>query len=327
MKRLTMLSSALLLACGAGHALAQADKGYPQRPVRIVVPWAAGGNADVLTRVMARRLSDVWGQQVVVDNRGGANGMIGSELVVRSKPDGYTLLVDGVQTHAINPYVFSKMTYDTQRDLVPITLLGGVLHILVTHPSLPVGNTKDLIRLAKARPREIAYASFGPGTLSHLAGELFQQITGTAMLHVPYKGGGPALVALLAGEVSLYYPGISIALPHVRTGRLKALGIASRRRSDDLPGLPTLAEQLKAPQFDITTTFAIMVPAGTPRAVVDQLHVTITQALDSLEVRKQFASIGATSMPPLSPDETLSLLRSESERWGKVIRAAKIRSN
>lgn len=327
MKRLAMLGSALLLACGTGHALAQADKGYPQKPVRIVVPWAAGGNADVLTRIMAQKLSDLWGQQVVVDNRGGANGMIGSELVVRSKPDGYTLLVDGVQTHAINPYVFPKMAYDTQRDLVPVTLLGGVLHILVAHTSLPVSGAKDLVRLAKARPREIAYASFGTGTLSHLAGELFQQITETSMLHIPYKGGGPALVALLAGEVSLYFPGIAIALPHIKSGRLKALGIASGVRSDDLPDLPTLAEQLKAPQFDITTSFMIMVPAGTPRAIVDRLHAAITQVLASSEMRRQFASIGATSLPALSPDETLALLRSESERWGRVVRAANIRSS
>lgn len=323
MDRNATMTLVLLMACAA-NAVAQS---YPQRPVRIVVPWAAGGNADVLTRVMAQKLSESWGQQVVVDNRGGANGMIGSEQVVRSKPDGYTLLVDGVQTHAINPYVFSKVTYDTQRDLAPITLLGGVLHILVAHPSLPVSKTSDLVALAKAQPRAIAYASFGPGTMSHLAGEFFQQITGTTMLHVPYKGGGPALTALLAGEVSLYYPGIAIALPHIKTGKLKALGIASKVRSDDLPDLPTLAEQLKAPQFDITTVFAVMAPAGTPKVVIDRLHAAITQVLTSPDVRKHFVSIGAASMPSLSPDETRSMLRAESERWGKVVRAANIKSN
>lgn len=327
MNRIVLTLAAIVLVCGAGKVLAQADKTYPDRPVRIVVPWAAGGNADVLTRVMAQKLTEVMGQQVVVDNRGGANGMIGSELVVRSRPDGYTLLVDGVQTHAINPLVFSKMAYVTQRDLAPVTLLGGVLHILVAHPSLPIRNTADLIALAKAHPREIAYASFGPGTLSHLAGELFQQITGTRMLHVPYKGGGPALVAQLSGEVSLYYPGFAIALPHVKSGKLRALGMASKVRSADLPDLPTLAEQLKAPQYDITTVFAIMVPAETSKSVVGKLHSGLAQALTSPDVRKRYSSMGAASMPALSPDETLSMMRSEAERWGKVVRAADIKSN
>ncbi len=327
MNRIVVTLAAMVLGCGAGGAIAQADRPYPDRPVRIVVPWAAGGNADVLTRVMAQKLTDVIGQQVVVDNRGGANGMIGSEMVVRSKPDGYTLLVDGVQTHAINPFIFSKMTYDTQRDLAPITLLGAVLHILVAHPSLPVKTTNDLIALAKSRPQEIAYASFGPGTMSHLAGELFQQITGTKMLHVPYKGGGPALIALLSGEVSLYYPGIAIALSHVKAGKLNALGIASKTRSDDLPDLPTLAEQLKAPEYDITTVFSVMTPAGTPKAIMDRLHAGITRALASQEVRKHFAALGAASTPPLSPEDTLSMLRSELDRWGKVVRTANIKSN
>ena len=327
MRHIAMLAAAALMAGSAAPGLAQADRIFPERLVRVVVPWAAGGNADVLARVMAQRLAEAWGQQVVVDNRGGANGMIGSEMVVRSKPDGYTLLVDGVQTHAINPFVFSKMAYDTQRDLAPITLLGAVLHILVAHPSLPVKTTNDLIALAKTRPHEIAYASFGPGTMSHLAGELFQQITGTKMLHVPYKGGGPALIALLSGEVSLYYPGLAIALSHVKAGKLNALGIASKTRSDDLPNLPTLAEQLKAPEYDITTVFSVMAPAGTPKAIMDRLHAGITQTLASQEVRKHFSTLGAASTPPLSPENTLSMFRSESERWGRVVRTANIKSN
>ncbi len=327
MKQVVSTVLAIMLGCGAMAAMAQADRPYPDRAVRIVVPWAAGGNADVLARVMAQRLTETWGQQVVVDNRGGANGMIGSEMVVRSRPDGYTLLVDGMQTHAINPYVFSKMAYDTQRDLAPVTPLGAVLHILVVHSSLPVRNTNDLIALAKARPQEIAYASFGPGTMPHLAGELFQQITGSRLLHVPYKGGAPALSGLLSGEVALYWPGIAIALPHVKSGRLKALGIASKTRSDDLPELPTLAEQLMAPQYDVTTAFAVMVPVATPPPIMSRLHAGITQALASPEVRRQFDSLGATLMLPLSSTETLAMMKSESDRWGKVVRAANIGSN
>lgn len=327
MNRIVWTLATVVLGCGAGTAIAQADRPYPDRPVRVVVPWATGGNIDVLTRVLTQHLSQVWAQQFIVDNRGGANGMIGSEMVVRSAPDGYTLLVDGLQTHVINPLVFSRMAYDTQRDLAPITLMGAVQHILVSHPSLPVKTTRDLIALAKSRPKEIAYATFGTGTMPHLAGELFQQLTGTALLHVPYKGGGPALVGLLSGEASLYWPGIAIATPHIKTGKLRALGVASKTRSGELPELPTLSEQLKVPDYDVTSVFAFMAPIGTPRPVISKLHAGITQVLALPEVRKTYASLGATLPQPLSPEETRAMLRSESQRWGKVVRAANIKSN
>ncbi len=290
-----------------------------------MVPWAAGGNIDVLSRVMAQRLSLLWGQQVVIDNRGGANGMIGSEMVVRLAPDGYTLVVDGLQTHVINPLIFAKMPYDTLRDLAPIALMGAVQNVLVAHPSLPVKTTRELVALAKARPREIPYATFGTGSVPHMAGELFQQITGTVFLHVPYKGGGPALTGLLSGETTLYWPGIAIATPHIKADKLRALGVASKSRSDELPNLPTLAEQLNAPDYDVTSIFAFMAPAGTPRPVIDKLHSGITQTLAMPEVRKTYLSLGASPAQPLTPDETLALLKSESVRWGKVVRTANIR--
>ncbi len=315
---------AMALAWGSGFAMAQAERSYPERSVRVVVPWAAGGNIDVLTRVVAQRLSRNWSQQFIVDNRGGANGMIGSEMAVRAAPDGYTLLVDGLQTHVINPLIFPKMTYDTPRDLAMITLMGAVQHILVAHPSLPVKTTRDLVSLARSRPKEIPYATFGTGSMPHMAGELFQQITGTAFLHVPYKGGGPALTGLLAGEASIYWPGIAIAMPHIKAGKLRALGIASKSRSDELPDLSTLAEQLRAPDYDVTSVFAFMVPAATPRPIIAKLQSGVTQALALTEVRKTYVSLGATVPQPLTPDETTSLLRSESARWGAVVRAAKI---
>lgn len=327
MIRIVVTIAAAWMTFSAMPGLAQTGTGYPGKSVRVVVPWAPGGNIDVLTRVVAQRLSQIWSQQFVVDNRGGANGMIGSEIVVRSPPDGYTLVVDGLQTHAINPYIFAKMAYDTQRDLAPIALLGAVKHILVAHPSLPVKTTRDLVALAKSRPKEIAYATFGTGSMPHLAGELFQQLTGTAFLHVPYKGGGPALTGLLSGEASLYWPGIAIAIPHIKTGKLRALGVASKSRSEELPDLPTLSEQLKAPDYDVTSVFAFMAPAATPRPLINKLHSGITQVLALPEVRKTYASLGATSPQPLSPEETLAMLRSESERWGKVVRAANIKSN
>ena len=319
--------AAALMLGGAAQAMAQADKTYPEKTVRLVVPWAAGGNIDVLTRVVAQRLTQVWSQQMLVDNRGGANGMIGSEQVVRATPDGYTLLVDGLQTHAINPLVFGKMTYDTSRDLTMIALLGAVQHILVAHPSLPVRNTRDVIALAKTRPREIAYATFGTGSMPHMAGELFQQMTGVTFLHIPYKGGGPALTGLLSGETSLYWPGIAIATPHIKAGKLRALGVAGKSRAEELPDLPTLAEQLKAPAYDVTSIFAVMAPAATQRTVVGKINAGVAQVLALPEVRKIYASLGATLPEPLSPDQTATLFKNESARWGKVVRTANIHSN
>lgn len=325
MKRTTTCAMAMLALYSSAYA--QADKSYPEKTVRLVVPWAAGGNIDVLTRVMAQRLSQAWGQQMLVDNRGGANGMIGSEQVVRSAPDGYTLLIDGLQTHAINPLVFSKMNYDTSRDLAMIALLGAVQHILVAHPSLPVKNTRDVVALAKSRPKEIAYATFGTGSMPHMAGELFQQMTGVTFLHVPYKGGGPALTGLLSGETSLCWPGIAIATPHIKTGRLRALGVASKRRADELPDLPTLAEQLRAPDYDVTSIFAVMAPAAAQKAVVAKINAGVMQTLATPEVRKAYASLGATLPDALSPEQTAALFKSESARWGKVVRAADIKSS
>jgi tripartite-type tricarboxylate transporter receptor subunit TctC len=326
-KTAARLFLAILVLCGLSPVLAQPANSYPDKTVRIVVPWAAGGNIDVLTRIAAQQLTRVWGQQVVVDNRGGANGMIGSESVVRAAPDGYTLLVDGLQTHVINPLVFRKMSYDTERDLAMISLLGAVQHILVAHPSLPVKTTRDLVALARSRPKDIAYATFGTGSMPHMAGELFQQMTGTVLLHVPYKGGGPALIGLLSGETALYWPGIAIATPHIKTGKLRALGVASKARAAELPDLPTLAEQLNAPEYDVTSVFSFMAPVRTPQSVISRINVSLTQVLATPEVRKTYASLGAASPDPLSPEQTVALLRSEAVRWGKVVNAAGIKGN
>ncbi|MBY0265321.1 MAG: tripartite tricarboxylate transporter substrate binding protein [Burkholderiales bacterium] len=316
-----------MLLCASPLLMAQQVNPYPEKPVRIIVPWAAGGNIDVLTRIAAQQLTRAWGHQVVVDNRGGANGMIGSESVVRAAPDGYTLLVDGLQTHVINPLVFRKMNYDTQRDLAMIALLGAVQHILVSHPSLPVKTTRDIIALARARPKDIAYATFGTGSMPHMAGELFQQMTGTVLLHVPYKGGGPALIGLLSGEAALYWPGIAIATPHIKTGKLRALGVASKTRAEELPELPTLAEQLNAPEYDVTSIFSFMAPARTPQPVIERINASVTQVLATPDVRKTYASLGAASPDALSPDQTMALLRAEAARWGKVVHVAGIKGN
>lgn len=317
----------VMLLCGLLPAAAQPTNSYPDKMVRIIVPWAAGGNIDVLTRIAAQQLTRIWGQQVAVDNRGGANGMIGSESVVRAAPDGYTLLVDGLQTHVINPLVFRKMPYDTERDLAMIALLGAVQHILVAHPSLPAKTTREVIALARARPKDIAYATFGTGSMPHMAGELFQQMTGTVLLHVPYKGGGPALIGLLSGEAALYWPGIAIATPHIKTGKLRALGVASKTRAAELPDLPTLAEQLNAPEYDVTSVFSFMAPIRTLQPVIDRINASLIQVLAASDVRKTYASLGAASPDPLTPEQTAGLLRAEAVRWGRVVNAAGIKGN
>ncbi len=322
MIRALTLATGIALCAHAGASLAQAEKNFPERPVRVIVAWAAGGNADVLSRIMGQKMSDMAGQQFVVENRGGANGTIGTEFVVRARPDGYTLLVDGMQTHAINAQVM-KLPYVSLRDLTPIAQLGSVLHILVAHSSLPIKNTRDLVALAKARPTDIAYASFGEWTTTHLAGEFFQQATKTKLLHVTYKGGGPALTGILAGEVSLYFPGISIALPHIHTGKLRALGIASKVRSPDLPELATLAEQLKAPDYDVTTSFAIMAPQGVPAGIVDKLNKMVTAALTAEDVKKRMVGVGAMPPPAMSAAETLERMQAEAARLGAVIKTVR----
>ena len=322
-----VLRAGILMCSVMLQGLAAAAEGWPEKPVRIIVPWAAGGNIDVLTRIAAQQLTRSWGQQVIVDNRGGANGMIGSEAVVRAAPDGYTLLVDGLQAHVINPLVFRKMNYDTQRDLAMIAPMGAVQHILAAHPSLPARTTRDVIAPARALPKDIAYATLGTGSMPHMAGELFQQMTGTVLLPVPYKGGGPALTGLLSGEAALYWPGIAIATPHFKTGKPRALGVASKNRSEELPELPTLAEQLNAPEYDVTSIFAFMAPARTPQPVIERINSSLTQVLATTEVRRNFASLGAYLPAALSPDQTMALLRAEAARWGKVVQAAGIKVN
>lgn len=322
------LFAALTAAVAAfpSFALAQSAANFPEHPVRIIVPWAAGGNIDVLTRIVSQHLATVWGRQVIVDNRGGANGMIGSEAAVRANPDGYTLVVDGLQTHAINPLIFKKMAYSTPRDLAMITVMGSVQHILVAHSSLPVKSIQQLVSLAKSRPGDINYATFGTGTMPHMAGELFQQITRTRLTEIPYKGGGPALTGTLSGEATLYWPGIAIAVPHIKSGKLTALGIASKTRSSEMPELATIAEQLQAPDYDVTSIFSVMAPVRTPKPVLDKVNAGLRQALAVPDVAQRFASLGATLPSPSSPEETSALFLAESQRWEKVVRAANIKT-
>src|SRR4029453_1006317 len=250
----------------------------PPKPVRVVVPFPAGGTTDILARAAAQKLSETWGQQAIVDNRPGAGGNIGAELVAKSAPDGYTLLMGTVGTHAINASLYPKMPYDHVKDFAPVILVAGVPNVLVVHPSLPVNSVQELIAYAKANPGKLNFASSGNGTSIHLSGELFKVMTGVQMTHVPYKGSAPALQDLIGGQVQLMFDNLPPSPPQIKAGKLRALGVTSAARAPALPDLPTIAES-GLPGFEASSWFGVLVPAGTPPSIVTKLNAEIAKWL------------------------------------------------
>ena len=306
---------AILLACTAAQAAAQS---YPARPVHIVVPFPPAGAADLLTRALGKKLSEGWGQPVVADNRPGAGGNIGAEAVARSAPDGHTLLMAAVTTHAVSMSLYSKLGYDLEKDLVPVSLVANVPHILVAHPSVPGKSLADVIAFLKAQGNKVNFASQGNGTLSHLEFELMKSMGGFDANHVPYKGSAPALADLLAGNVVLLFDSIPSSLPQVRAGKLRGIAVASSRRSPVLPDLPTLSEA-GLTGFAADNWFGIMAPAGTPGPVVAKLNADIVKALDAAEVKEIIARQGGELMGSTAR-EMAAQIRSDREKWGKVVR-------
>ncbi len=298
-------------------ATAMAQQSYPARAIRLVVPSAPGAGTDITARIMAPKLSGYLGQQVVVENRAGAATMIGGEAVARSIPDGHTLLM-GISTLAINPAMYRKMPYDALKDFVPISQVVAVPNVLVTHPSLPVSTVKELVAFARTRPNQINFASAGTGTNPHLTMELFLSMTGVSMTHVPYKGTGQGIIDVLAGQVPVITPSLLTALPYTRSGRLRALGVSSAKRSSAAPDIPTIAEA-GVPGYEATQWFGILAPAGTPRAIVDRLHREIVRALKDPEVRDRLVADGAETVGS-SPEEFAAYIRSESVKWAKVVK-------
>ena len=319
-KRGAALCAALALTLGAPHLLAQS---YPAKPVRVIVPFPPSGAADILTRTMGQKLAEAWRQQLVVDNRPGAGGNLGLELTARAAPDGYTAVMAPVTTNAIGMSTYAKLGYDLEKDLAPVSLVGNVPHILVSHPTLPVRNVKELIALAKARPDELAFASQGAGTLSHLEQELLKQMGGFRALHVPYKGSAPGIADLMAGHVVLFFDSIPSALPHVKSGRVRALGVASSQRSPALPDIQTIGESLKGFQAD--SWFGIMVPAGTPAAVIEKLNADIQKALAYQDVKDRLLAVGGF-VTGGGPAELAARVREDVAKWGKVVRVAGIKA-
>jgi len=314
----TVLALSLLL--GAVHpAFAQAP--YPVKPIRFIVGFPPGGTNDIVARVLAPKLSENLGQQVVVENRGGANTAIASEMFVRMPPDGYTILMNA-PGHATNPALL-KLNFDSINDFAFVTLLAQSQNLLVVHPSLPAHSVKALVALSKQRPGDINYGSSGIGTTVHLSAELFQFMTGIKWVHVPYKGGGPGLIALLSGEVSLYFGNVPTVIRQARDGKLRALATTGPKRTPAAPDIPTVAES-GVPGYEVTTFYGMSAPARTPRAIIDRLNSDTVRALNSPDVRERLHGLGADPVGN-TPEQYTAFMQNEIAKWGKVIKAAGIK--
>jgi tripartite-type tricarboxylate transporter receptor subunit TctC len=323
MKPIAWCALAACAACAAFAALPAAGQTYPTKPVRVIVPFPPVGAADLLTRTMGQKLAEAWGQQLVVDNRPGAGGNLGLEIVAKSPPDGYTAVMAPVTTNAIGMHTYAKLGFNLEKDLAPVSLVGNVPHILVSHPTLPARNVKELVALGRARPGELNFASQGPGTLSHLEQELLKQMGGFKALHVPYKGSAPGISDLMAGNVALFFDSIPSALPHIKSGRVRALGVASSKRSPALPDVPAIGESLKG--FEADSWFGLMVPAATPREIVVKLNADIQKALAYQEVKDRLLSVGGF-VTPGGPAELAARIKEDVAKWGKVVRTAGIKA-
>jgi len=309
----------------AAVSVAAAAQGFPNKPVRIVVPFPPGGGVDIIARMVAPQLSKEYGQQVIVENRAGASGIIGTEYVARSAPDGYTWLLATLGNLAVNKHLYSTMTVDPLRDLAPVTHVVDVYFVMVAHPSLPAKNVRQLIALAKAHPGEITFSSSGAGGAPHLGGELFNRMAGVKIMHVPYKGSGPSFTDLLGGHVSLTYDSLLQALPYIRAGKLNALGVLGAKRAPQLPDVPTIAEQ-GVKGYELTNWFALVVPAATPKELVTRIHNDFTRTLQDKATREKIAAMGADVVAD-QPDQFGKFWRAESDKWARVIKDAHIRAN
>jgi tripartite-type tricarboxylate transporter receptor subunit TctC len=301
---------------------ATAQENYPNKPIRFIIGFPPGGSNNIVARAIAPKLSEYLGQQVVVDNRGGANTSIATALAAQAEPDGYTILMNA-PGHTTNPWLIKNLSYDSIKDFDFITQIGKASNLLATHPSFPPRSVRELIDYSKANPGKINFGSSGIGTSVHLSAELFQYMTGVKWVHVAYKGGGPGLVALLAGEVSLYFGNVPTVIRHVRAGKLRGLATTGSKRSPGAPDLPTVAETV--PGFEVSPWWGLSAPAGTPPAILQRLHKETIRALNDPEVRKLLESLGAEVMGT-TPKEYAAFIRNEIDKWGKVIKAAGITS-
>ena len=316
----TLRFSLLALLLAVGGAFAQA---YPAKPVRLIVPFPPSGGNDVFARLLAQKLSEAWKQQVLVENRPGAGGNVGTEFAARAAPDGYTLLLGHTGTLAINPALYTKPGYDPQHDFTPISLLASAPLVLVAHPGTSFRSVGDIVAMARSKPGELNYASSGNGTGSHLSGELLQSLAGIKLTHVPYKGTSPAITDVLGGQVPMMFSVIPTALPQIRAGKLRAIAVTGAQRMPQLPEVPTVAES-GLPEFESTLAYGILAPRGTPESVLAEIYAQIARIAATREWRERLEFEGAVPLEG-TPAGFAALIRAQGEKWGKLIRASGIK--
>lgn len=316
MKALHRCLLLLFVACAFSNVQAQS---YPNKTVRLVIPYPPGGGTDIIGRTVAQKLTDVFGQQVIVDNRGGAGGTIGTEVVAKSPADGYTLLMVPT-SHVINPSIYRKLSYDTVKDFTPITLAASATIVLASHPSLPVKSVKELIAFAKAKPGQVNFGSAGNGTVFHLTGELFKRQAGIDMVHIPFKGGGPTVANLAGGQVSLAFETMLALSPHIKAGKVRGLAVTGAQRSSVMPELPTIAE-LGFPGIVAENWYGFYVPAGTPQPVINRLNSEIVKILQQPDVKKRFQDLGTETVGS-TPAELSDFINKEIAKWSKTAKEA-----
>ena len=321
MRRLLGYTITLALAGAATGLLAQP---FPNKTVRIIVPFPPGGGVDIVARTISPKLSEALGQQVVVDNRAGASGIVGTDLAAKAAPDGHTIFMGTLGNISVNPLLFPKLPFDIGRDFAPLTQAVAVTFMLYVHPSVPVKSVKDLIALAKSRPGQINYASSGGGGAPHLAAELFNSMAGVKMVHIAYKGSGPSFIDLLGGQVPLTFDSLTQGLPYVKSGRLRAVATLGPARTPVLPDVPIVGDTLKG--YEVVNWFGVMVPAATPRDVINRLHVEIVKVLRMPDIRERLSSQGADPVGS-SPEEFGAFMKAETAKWARVIKEANIRAD
>ena len=320
-----ILTAGVVLAALVLAPVTLRAQSYPSKPIRLIIPFPPGGSTDILGRSLAQKLSEAWGQQVLVDNRGGAGGTIGADLAAKAPADGYTLLMGHIGTLAVNVALYPKLSYDPVRDFAPVSMVALVPNVLVVHPALPVKNVTELIAYAKANPGKLNYSSGGNGSAAHLAVEYFKLQTKTEIVHVPYKGTGPSVTDLIAGQVSMTMTGAPAVMPHVQSGRIRALGVSSPQRIPALAQIPSVAEA-GVPGFDATQWYGVVAPAGTPKEVVAKLNAEIRKIMQSKEMLDRLNTEGAIAAAG-TPEQFGAYIKNEIVRWGVVVKAAGMKAD
>lgn len=323
MKILRAVYVFFMMLFGVQAVQAESAAQYPSKPITIVVPFTSGGTTDILARLIGQRLSDRWKVPVVVDNKPGAGGNIGSAQVARSEPDGYTLVMGTIGTHAINPSMYSNMRYDVVKDFSPITRAAMVPNVLVVNATAPFNSVKELIAYAKANPGKLTFGSSGHGTTLQMSGELLKVISQVDLVHVPYKGSSPAIADLLGSQISMIFDNLPSALPHIKAGKLKALAVTSSQRVPQLPNVPTMVEA-GVPGYDVMSWFGLLAPANTPKPIIDKLNQEIVEILKTPDVQQQIEAQGAIPTPE-TPAQFAAFIRNEIEKWNKVVQTAKLK--